>query len=208
MRSGWSIPACGLLLAVLAGCSHRLQNATPLPAAQAPSFPPREMAELMPMMPQLPPNTAERPVLLNTENPPNPSDQAAAHPRKTRHHPKPAQDTAQTPAKPAATPSNSPDTAEVALGPPPDASPIGQLSTASSNANTADWQALTDQINATENNLNGISRSLNGDEQKTAVLIRTFLAKARQALKTDDLDGAQKFTTKAKILLQELMNNH
>lgn len=63
---------------------------------------------------------------------------------------------------------------------------------------------MTNELNAIENALNGIHRSLNSEEQKTVALARTFIVKGRQALKTDDLDGAKNYTTKAKLLLQEL----
>jgi hypothetical protein len=83
-------------------------------------------------------------------------------------------------------------------------SPIGQLSTANDNANTADRRNLSDQIDATENGLNAIKRSFTPDEQKTVALIRTYITRARDALKADDLDGSRTLSTKARQLLEEL----
>ena len=53
--------------------------------------------------------------------------------------------------------------------------------------------------------MNAIKRPLNGDEQKTVTLIRTYITRARDALKVDDVDGANNLSTKAQQLLQELM---
>ena len=207
MRSGWKIAAIGLLLAGLAGCNRKPQNAALPPQAQAPSRPPAEMAALLPLMPPLPPRSESKPVMLNTATPPETAnDNAAAPPRHSRRRSKSAQDTTQPEtAKNAPSVPAPPGSTEIASGSPSESSPIGQLSTANNDANAADRQTLTDQINGTENSLNGIHRSLTSDEQKTAMLIRTFIAKARQALKVDDLDGARNYCTKAKILLKELI---
>lgn len=157
-------------------------------------------------MPPLPPPSQQQPVMLNTATPPASNGETVTHPKHSRHHAKaPETETAeQEPAKPGATTDNPQPNAEVASGQPPGSSPIGELSTANNDANTADRQALANEITGTENTLNGIHRSLSSDEQKTAALIRTFIGKARAALKIDDLDGAKNFSTKAKILLQEL----
>jgi tRNA C32,U32 (ribose-2'-O)-methylase TrmJ len=83
-------------------------------------------------------------------------------------------------------------------------SPIGQLSTANDNSNTADRRAISDLIDSTESGLNAIKRPLSSDEQKTATLIRTYITRARDALKADDLDGARTLANKAHQLLGEL----
>jgi hypothetical protein len=59
-------------------------------------------------------------------------------------------------------------------------------------------------IATTERGLNGITRSLNEQEQKTAAQIREFLKQAREALATNDVDGAHTLAVKAKVLLSEL----
>jgi hypothetical protein len=59
-------------------------------------------------------------------------------------------------------------------------------------------------INATEKGVNGITRSLNDSETKTAAQIHEFLKQAREALATGDVDGALTLAKKAKVLLAEL----
>lgn len=206
MRSGWKIAPPALLLVVVTGCNylpHRTQPVVPQ-AASAPSKPVWQMAELIPPMPDLPPPSTDRQVRLDASiPPPAPPPATQDHPKHVRRRtrstaPEPAQETAKT-----TTPANSnPDVAS--SGQPSDVSPIGQISPATNNANTADRQVLTDQINATEKSLSELHRSLNSEERKTAELIRVYIAKARAALKTDDLDGARNYSTKAKILLDEL----
>ncbi len=204
MRSGWSIAASGLLLGLVAGCNHRQPKAAPPAAALAPARPVGQMAEMIPPMPPLPTYVNNRPIMLNTSVPPEePAKSATPPPRHTRHHARPSQESApQEVAK--STPATPPEHPEVASTQPSENSPIGQLSTGNSDSNTADRQNMTNELNAIENALNGIHRSLNSEEQKTVALARTFIVKGRQALKTDDLDGAKNYTTKAKLLLQEL----
>ena len=61
-------------------------------------------------------------------------------------------------------------------------------------------------IAATERGLNGINRSLNDQEQKTAAHIREFLKQAKAALASGDVDGASTLAAKAKVLLTELQH--
>ncbi|HEV2278845.1 MAG TPA: hypothetical protein VGS02_11745 [Acidobacteriaceae bacterium] len=206
MSSGWKIAPPALLLVLMAGCNYLPRRTQPVPQpAVAPSRPVSEMAQLMPPMPNLPPVTNERQIRLDASIPPAaPPPAPEAHPKHVRRHTRsttaePAQEaTKSTP--PAANPN--PDVASNAQ--PSDVSPLGQIAP-NSNANTADRQQLTDQINATEKSLSELHRSLNSEEHKTAELIRVYITKARQALKTDDLDGARNYSTKAKILLDELV---
>jgi ribosomal protein S20 len=83
----------------------------------------------------------------------------------------------------------------------PAVSAIGQLTTADS----PNMRQQTDaSIESTEKALNGISRTLNDQEQKTAAQIREFLKQAREALTAGDVDGAHTLAIKAKVLLDEL----
>jgi len=157
---------------------------------------------MIPPMPPLPPATSQ-PVMLDTSVPPEPKPVEEARPKRPHHHPKTTESAQDTP-KPVAQPTTPAETEEAANPQPSDASPIGQLSAASGDTNTADRQTQLDQINAMENTLNGIHRSLSSEEQKTATLIRTFITRARDALKMDDLEGAKNYSNKAKVLLQEL----
>ena len=205
MSSGWRMAAFGLLLALLAGCNRRRPNVTPPVAAQAPSHPALQMADLIPPMPPLAAYVNDRPVMLDTSVPPEPTPVAEAHPKRARRRPKSTETAQQEEQKSAAQAAPPAETEEASNNSQPsETSPIGQLSTAGSDTNTADRQTLLEQINGLENTLNGIHRSLSSEEQKTAALIRTFLTRARDALKTDDMDGARNYESKAKILLQEL----
>lgn len=212
MRSGVRFAALVLLLAWAAGCNKQPRDAPP-PVAQAPSLPPAEMASLEPPMPPGIP-ADQRPVKLDTTVPPEvKTAPVAAQPKKpVRHRTKPASDTAQQDSTKAsggtqtAGQENPSENAQIASAQPSEMSPIGQLSTANPDANTADRHTIIDQIDATENGLNGIKRSLSRDEQKTATQIRTFITRARDALKHDDLDGARTLSTKAHLLLQELIS--
>jgi hypothetical protein len=212
MRSGCRIAAVALL-ALLEGCGRKQNVAPPPQAAQAPSLPPSQMAQLIPAMPPPLPPAATRTLKLDTTVPPETAAVAPARPKRAvKHHAKPApQETAQQDAKPPADappaaepPATPPATSDVASAQPSEMSPIGQLSTTNENANTADRSSISDQIEKTEMGLNGIKRSLSADEQKTAAQIRSFITKARDALKADDLDGARTLSTKARLLLDEL----
>src|ERR1700735_1297173 len=171
MRSGGRIAAPVLLLGMLTGCYRKQPNAAPPLAAQAPARPIGQMAELIPPMPSLPPNLNNRPIMLNTSVPPDvPTIAVTTPPRRTRRHVKPAQESAQQEAAKSAPAAAPPVNPEVASSEPSENSPIGQLSTANTDVNTADRQGMNDQINATENALNGIHRSLSSDELKTVAL--------------------------------------
>jgi len=115
-------------------------------------------------------------------------EEAARSP--ARHHrpvAKPVQELADTP--PAPEPEN------------PGVSAIGQLST----GERSDVRRETEEsIVATERGLNGLGRSLNSQERKTAVQIRGYIRQAREALLSGDVDGARTLAAKAKVLLDEL----
>jgi hypothetical protein len=212
MSSGRKFGALGLLLALVTGCTHQPQKTAPATSAQAPSLPPAQMAALASPFPPPLPVVWERPILkLDATTPPEPKTEAVVVPprRPPRRHPRAAaQENAQpetkTPPTPAPSDTPSQNTQVAANAQPPEMSPIGQLSTANDNTNTADRNAIARQIDETENGLNGIKRPLSADEQKTITQIRTYITRAREALKNDDLDGARTTSTKAHVLLLEL----
>jgi hypothetical protein len=205
MRSGKTIAALALLPALLTGCGPKEpKGAAVQTSVQAPSLPPSRMVALLPSVPSIPPTP--RPVLkLDTTAPPEPKPETASSEQHhtPKHHAKPTQEEASKPSGQSAGPSASQNN-QVASAQPAEMSPIGQISTANENANTADRHQISDQIDATENGLNAIKRSFTPDEQKTVVQIRTFITRARDALKADDLDGARTLSTKAHLLLLEL----
>ncbi len=59
-------------------------------------------------------------------------------------------------------------------------------------------------IASIERGLNGINRTLNDSDQKTADQIREFLKQARMALASGDVDGAHNLAAKAQVLLAAL----
>jgi hypothetical protein len=203
MRSGKTIAALALLLALLTGCGPKQPKATTVSqAAQPPSLPPSRMVALLPPVPPPLPATKELPVKLDTTAPPETKTVAVTtepHRSKKPHTRALTQDS-----ETQKTSSQSAPATQVANAPPAEMTSIGQLSAASDNSNTADRHALSSQIDSTENGLNAIKRPLSSDEQKTAALIRTYITRARDALKADDLDGASNLSLKAHQLLQEL----
>ncbi|QNI34055.1 hypothetical protein H7849_09195 [Alloacidobacterium dinghuense] len=188
----------------LSGCAKKAKT-TPPAQAQAPVLPTSRMV-YVPEFPGLPPPPL-RDVALVVPPPENPEP---VHPRKTNHRKTtvakaaaPADVTAPTADK--GTPAQaSTSQTQVASAGASDASPIGQLSTSGEDSNTPGRQNIEHLISETENGLNGIKRALSNDEQTTSAQIKTFLAKARQSLAENDLDGAQTLATKAKVLLDEL----
>jgi hypothetical protein len=162
------------------------------------------MVALIPPVPPAMPVT-RRPVKLDTTAPPETNTETASEqPLKPSKHPsKPAQETAQETAKPAAQ-GSSPPAGQVASAQPSEMSKIGQLSTANDSSDTADRHEMSGKIDNTENGLNAIKRPLSADEQKTVALIRSYITRARDALKADDLDGAKILRDKAQQLLEEL----
>jgi hypothetical protein len=136
------------------------------------------------------------PVIGDTEPKPNPNDTASKPPepvKKPVHHPK-------KPAPAPAAPTSPQETAS-AKPPEPAVSAIGQLS----GGESGDLRAQTEEtISSTEKGVNGITRTLNDGEVKTAAQIHEFLKQAREALATGDVVGAHTLAIKAKVLLTEL----
>jgi outer membrane biosynthesis protein TonB len=207
MRSGSALAALAMLLALLTGCGPKQPKTAVPQEAQAPSQPPSRMVALIPAVPPPFPVTARQAVKLDTTTPPEIKTEVATteprHPPK--HHSRPLQEPAQAENSKTTGQSQSPaqTTAQVTQQP-GEKTAIGQLSAANDNSNTADRHGISAQIDSTESGLNAIKRPFSADEQKTAVLIRTYITRARDALKADDLDGAKVLSDKAKQLLEEL----
>jgi hypothetical protein len=186
--------ACVALLVPLAlsGCVHKnnsAQNQPPLaPPIEdtPPPNPDNAPKNLPPPVITMPEPT--KPSTANTTPPPPPPKSAPKH-----HKPKPAQSDDQAAQLAANNPP--PDS------PSPEVSATGQFST----GEPADLRKQTsDSIADTERGLNGITRKLSDQEQKTTAQIREFLKQAKAALTTGDVDGAQNLAQKAKVLLAEL----
>ncbi|MFZ0630783.1 MAG: hypothetical protein WA399_00370 [Acidobacteriaceae bacterium] len=208
MSSGRTTAALALSLALLTGCAERHPRTTAPPVAEIVSVPPVQMAALVsPLPPDFPPVT-ERPVKLDLPAEAKEETEVVEAPHPAHRHAKPtAQDTApqETPKTPAAPAATTPaQSAAVAAAQPSEDSPIGQLSTPNDTSNTGDRHAISEQIDATENGVNGIKRALSSDEQKIVAQIRIYVSKARDALKADDLDAARTLSNKAHQLLDQL----
>jgi hypothetical protein len=173
--AAWLIPF------LLVGCFHRnvtqVQPLAPPIEDTPPPQPSLAPADLPPPVVTVPPQTPTTDADAQTQPPPKPP---VKH-KKPQQQPTP-------PTQQAAT-----ETSGV--------SAIGQLS---SGAPSDQKQQTSDSIAATERGLNGITRGLNDQEQKTAAQIREWLKQARKALDSGDVDGASTLAAKAKALLTEL----
>ena len=90
---------------------------------------------------------------------------------------------------------------QVASSEVPATSIIGQLST----GDPPNKRQQTDaSIQSTQKGLDGITRKLNDQEQKTVAQIQGYLKQAKDALTAGDVDGAYMLADKAKVLLDEL----
>jgi hypothetical protein len=78
---------------------------------------------------------------------------------------------------------------------------IGQLSSGDPVSYRQQTEATIASI---ERGLNGINRTLNDSDRKTADQIREFLKQARTALASGDVDGAHNLAAKAQVLLAAL----
>ena len=189
-----------LLPLLLTGCFHKTHQ------------PPVEVLA-PPILDAPPPKPASAP----TDLPPpvvtvpgqNESTGTNAEPQKppVRHRKPPASSTQQatngTPSAstPSAPSSGGSGAAKSGTGGSGGVSAIGHLSTG--NPSELRQQTL-ESIAAVERGVNGISRRLSDQEQKTAAQIREYLKQAKAALSSGDVDGAHTLAAKAKVLLSEL----
>ena len=171
------IAAWLLPMLLLTGCPHKTQVAQNQPYAPPIEDPPPPKPEPAPT--NLPPPEVTIPVQPQPQltPPPEPVKKPPRHKRPTNTNP------------------------QVASNEPPAVSAAGTLS-AGDPPNVR--QQADASIESTEKGLNGISRQLNDQEQKTAAQIREFLKEARDALIAGDADGASRLAFKAKALLDEL----
>jgi len=174
------------------------------PVVEAPSLPPSRMVALLPPVPPAIPVSNPRAVKLDTTIPPEARTAAAAtEPRRPAKHHSRTLEGQEAGKNGAGSAPNAQQTAQNAPAP-PEMTSIGQLSAANDNSSTEDRHKISTDIDSAESGLNGIKRPLNSDEQKTVALIRSYITRARDALKVDDLDGARTLITKAQQLLGEL----
>ena len=194
-----AVPALLLLLTLtggLAGCHHK-QQPTPPPAATAPPLPPTSMThqEQLPSVPAatIPqvgaPGSDQKPAVASAPPPP-------PHKRKSKKKPDAADTTPAVAAGGAPAPAPTP-------APAPAQPSLGQLS-AGNGASAPERAAMTEEIRQQQSRIDSVKKPLSSDGEATLLQVRAFLAKARQAVEDNDLDGARTLTTKAKLLLDEL----
>jgi outer membrane biosynthesis protein TonB len=179
------------LMPLVQGCDHKKVQA---------------QAQSQPLAPPIVDTQPAQPATIPTEDLPPPvvgppPSQPATNETATKPVTPPKKPARKKPA-PAAPAQPAQQEASNASGTPsPSVSAIGQLSGGAS----GDQRSQTEEmINATEKGVNGITRSLNDSETKTAAQIHEFLKQAREALATGDVDGALTLAKKAKVLLAEL----
>jgi ribosomal protein S20 len=170
--------AAWLLPLVLTGCIHKTQVAQNQPLAPPIEDTPPPKPEPAPTNLAPPEVTIpQQPIQAQVTPPPEPVKKPARHKKPANTNP------------------------QIASNETPAVSAIGNLST----SNAPNMRQQTDaSIQSTEKTLNGINRSLNDTEQKTAAQIREFLKQAREAITAGDIDGAHTLADKAKVLLDEL----
>lgn len=177
-----------LLPALLAGCTHKTQQAQIQPLA-----PP--IVDTPPPTPQPSPSNLPPPVVTV----PQQQAQAPAEPQ-----PEPKKETKPAKRPPRHPKPEAPKTTEQAVnttGSGTEVSAIGQLSP----GNSGDLRSATEQAVASiDQDLKKVTRPLGDQEQKTAAQIREFLKQARTALSAGDIDGAHTLAIKARVLLNEL----
>lgn len=66
-------------------------------------------------------------------------------------------------------------------------------------------QSTTQLLDATEQNLRALTRTLSNDEQNTVSQIRSYVVQARSALKDQDLERAHNLALKAHQLSDVLL---
>ena len=166
-----------LLPLLLTGCPHKTQLVQNQPMAPPIEDPPPYKPEPAPA--NLPPPEVTVPAQ------PAPQVPVPAEPvKKPARHRKPV---------------NTPT--QVASSGIPAVPAIGQLSS----GDAPNVRQQTDSlIESTEKTLNGISRKLDDQEEKTAAQVREYLKQARDAMTSGDVDGAHTLAIKAKVLLDEL----
>jgi hypothetical protein len=172
--------AAWLLPLLLTGCIHKSK----VQVAQVPPLAP-QIDDSQSAKPEPAPIELPLPEVTEPVQTPAPEVTPAPQPaKKTPKHKKPVTTNTQ-----------------VASSGSPSVSAIGQLSS----GDPSDMRQQTDaSILTTERTLNGITRSLSDQEQKTASQIREYIKQARAALSAGDVDGAHTLAVKAKVLLDEL----
>ena len=205
---------CLLLLGALAGCRHKAPPPPP-PAAAAPPLTPSSITVITPL-PSVPPQQSPNVQQAQAE-PPAPAPAPAPVKRKRRSRRKPATAAPATPAPAAEQAADNTAAIAAATVPPAGAIPtpttpttaqaaapaLGELSEGTAISAPERVRMLAD-IQKQEARLAKLKQPTTSDGQAVQLQVRAFLAKARQAVAENDLDGAETLNTKARVLLDEL----
>jgi hypothetical protein len=193
MRKSLTIGIVFGLLVVATGCQRRAAKmAYPPPPPPAPvqehiAIPHATLAD----MPVLPP-------------PPPPSVVLGGEVAPVLPRPKPARPVVRHPVEDVHIGETKPVTSPKTGSEPPATTPIGELSAAPNTQGLPSSASIKHEIQSILAQLNRIHHALNANQKNTASQVRTFLAKAKNALTAGDLDGAHTLTVKARVLLSEL----
>jgi outer membrane biosynthesis protein TonB len=199
--------ALALTLFFVAGCKKQ-KPPVPPPQAQAPTVStpqPEQQTEQPPVtIPPTEPSTSTTTPPEQTTPPEKPSPSKPRHTIGRRH---PTNSTsAKKPAAPApSTPPASTPPATTTAKATPDAD-VGQIAPPiSPSAASQAQQSTTQLLDATEQNLHGLTRTLSNDEQVTVSQIRSYIVQARSALKDQELERAHTLALKAHQLSDVLL---
>ena len=202
----------GLVLALAllfsAGCNKK-KPAVPPPQAQAPTVtnqqPEQKPEETQPTQPSTQPPQEQPPAQQPQEQPQTPEKPSPSKPKHSpRRHSATSNSTARKPPTPAQAQPPAP-TPSTAAAKPPDAD-VGQISPDMSRTAASQAQQSTTQLlDATEQNLRALTRTLSNDEQNTVSQIRSYVVQARSALKDQDLERAHNLALKAHQLSDVLL---
>ncbi len=210
--------AAGLLLAAgLAGCRH--QGPPPaLPAAAPPSIAPDNTPgpiTVITPLPSVPPGAKPDVQPAPPELPaPTPIPVKQTRRRHKNHAPSvAAEEPATTPKQSAAAdspPASTPGVASTIAGATTaaaaatEAAPVlGELSTGTA-ISSSERNHLLGEIQSLKTRLSKLPQPKTQDALAVAMQVKTFLARAREAVDQNDLDGAHTLDTKARVLLSEL----
>ncbi len=217
--------ACLVLLGTLGGCRHAVLPPPPVAVAPTitptgtnpitvitplPSVPPDRKADVRPAPPIEQPKPTPEPAPIKRVHhlrrkvvTPSPANTASeTSPSHTEALPQAANGTSiPTQVLASSTTLSSPSSGSSAAAAAPK---LGELSTGTTISGNERIQMLS-EIQSQELRLSRLKEVAGSEIAAVQVQVRSFLAKARQAVTENDLDGAQTLNTKARVLLDELV---
>jgi len=192
MRKSLAIGILFGLLVATTGCRHRPETVSyppppPKPVLEHIAIPHATLADMPEIPPPAPPSVVLGGEVVSVLPQPKPERPAVRQPVRDEH-------IGET--KPVTSPKTGSE--------PPATTPIGELSAAPNTQGLPSSANIEHEIQSIQTQLDNIHHALNESQQNTASQVRTFLAKAKNALQAGDLDGAHTLTVKARVLLSEI----